>query len=61
MKYKTKMRELTLLKIVHFIFLAYAWVLGTMAASGIVYMAYRLASGEINTTNLTFGIFDTLG
>lgn len=55
------MRELTLLKIVHFIFLAYAWVLGTMAASGIVYMAYRLASGEINTANLTFGIFDTLG
>jgi len=61
MKYKTKMRELTLHKVVHFIFLAYAWFLGAMAATGIIYMIYGLASGEVDTTNLTFGVFDTLG
>jgi hypothetical protein len=61
MKYKTKMRELTLYKVVNFIFLAYAWFLGAMATTGIVYIIYGLASGEVDTTNLTFGVFDTLG
>jgi hypothetical protein len=61
MKYNTKMKELTLYKAVNFIFLAYAWFLGALAATGITYMIYGLISGEVDTTNITFGIFDTLG
>lgn len=61
MKYNTKMRELTLHTIVNYIFLAYAWFLGALATTGIVYMIYGLISGEVDTTNLTFGVFDTLG
>ena len=55
------MRELTLHTIVNYIFLAYAWFLGALATTGIVYMIYGLISGEVDTTNLTFGVFDTLG
>ena len=55
------MRELTLYKVVNFIFLAYAWFLGAMATTGIIYILYGLISGEVDTTNLTFGVFDTLG
>jgi len=61
MKYNTRMRELNIYKIVNYIFLAYAWFLGALATTGIIYMIYGLASGEVDTTNLTFGVFDTLG
>ena len=55
------MREEALIKVVHFIFHAYAIFLGALAVTGIVYMIYGLVSGEVDTDNLTFGVFDTLG
>ena len=61
MKYNTKMRELTLHKVFNLVALAYAGFLGVLAVTGIVYMIYGLVSGEVDTSNLTFGVFDTLG
>lgn len=61
MKHDTKMREEALIKVVHFILHAYAIFLGALAVTGIVYMIYGLVSGEVDTDNLTFGVFDTLG
>lgn len=41
--------------------LAYAGFLLLLAVFGIGFMVYGLVSGEVDTTNLTWGLIDTLG
>ena len=41
--------------------LAYAGFLLLLAVFGIGFMIYGLVSGEVDTTNLTWGLIDTLG
>lgn len=41
--------------------LAYAGFLLFLAVFGIGFMVYGLVSGEVDTTNLTWGLIDTLG
>lgn len=41
--------------------LAYAGFLLCLAVFGISFMVYGLVSGEVDTTNLTWGLIDTLG
>jgi len=41
--------------------LAYAGFLLLLAVFGICFMIYGLVSGEVDTTNLTWGLIDTLG
>ena len=47
--------------LIYLISLIYAGVLCTMTVAGIGYILYGVITGDIDTTNATFGIFDTLG